>query len=61
VVCRPGLVAAHASVSVYLRELCKTREIVEGEKVKLQRGGERRRKGEAAQERKLLCNPKAGR
>jgi hypothetical protein len=44
----PGLFAAHASVSVYLRELCKTREIVEGEKVKLLRGGERRRKGEAA-------------
>jgi hypothetical protein len=43
-----GLVVAHASVSVYLRELCKTRKIVEGEKVKLLRGGERRRKGEAA-------------
>jgi hypothetical protein len=37
----PGLVVAHVSVSVYLRELCKIREIVEGEKVRLLRGGER--------------------
>jgi hypothetical protein len=37
----PGLVAAHVSMCVYLRELCKIREIVEGEKVRLLRGGER--------------------
>jgi hypothetical protein len=59
----PGLVAAHASVCVYLRELCKTREIVEGEKVKLLRGGERRRKGEAApgEETTVQSIAKAGR
>jgi hypothetical protein len=50
-------------VCVYLRELCKTREIVEGEKVRLLRGGETRRKGEAdpGEETTVHSIAKAGR
>jgi hypothetical protein len=59
----PGLVPAHASICVYLRVLCKTRDIVQEEKVRLLRGGERRRKGEAApgKETTVQSIAKAGR